>query len=44
MAAGLREGYEPEPARDVTTTTGTTLEAWAYDVLRPAVRAATSRP
>jgi uncharacterized protein YbjT (DUF2867 family) len=40
MAIGLRDGYQPEQPRDLTTTTETTLEAWAYDVLRPAIAAA----
>ncbi len=35
MSTGLREGFVPEQARDVTTTTPTTLGSWAYDVLRP---------
>lgn len=37
MAIGLREGFEAEQPRDVTTTTETSLGAWAYDVLRPAL-------
>ncbi|MGK5683303.1 NmrA family NAD(P)-binding protein [Actinoplanes sp. URMC 104] len=35
MAAGTRDGFEPEQGRDATTTTPTTLEAWAYATLRP---------
>lgn len=37
MAAGLRDGFVPEQSRDLGTTTETTLGAWAYDVLRPAL-------
>jgi uncharacterized protein YbjT (DUF2867 family) len=44
MAAGLREGFEPEQPRDATTTTETTLGAWAYDVLRPALAARATDP
>src|SRR5687768_8907239 len=45
MSAGLREGFVPANPRDVTTTTPTTLGAWAYDVLRPLLpRAASSHP
>lgn len=40
MAAGLRDGFVPEQPRDLSTTTETTLGAWAYDVLRPAIAAA----
>ncbi|MGH3982570.1 MAG: NAD(P)H-binding protein [Pseudonocardiaceae bacterium] len=35
MSTGLRDGFTPEQARDVTTTTPTTLASWSYDVLRP---------
>jgi uncharacterized protein YbjT (DUF2867 family) len=35
MSTGLRDGFVPEQKRDITTTTPTTLQAWAYDVLRP---------
>jgi uncharacterized protein YbjT (DUF2867 family) len=35
MSTGMRDGFVPEQARDVTTTTPTTLGSWAYDVLRP---------
>lgn len=35
MTIGLRDGYTPEQPRSALTTTGTTLGAWAYDVLRP---------
>lgn len=35
MSTGLRDGFVPEQARDATTTTTTTLDAWAYDALRP---------
>ncbi|MGW4498763.1 NAD(P)H-binding protein [Micromonospora sp. NPDC004336] len=35
MSIGLRDGFVPEQARDVTTTTPTTLAAWSYAVLRP---------
>jgi hypothetical protein len=38
MSTGMREGYQPDPPRVITTTTPTTLESWAYDVLRPAIR------
>lgn len=34
MTAGTR-GLEPEPPRDLTSTTPTTLAAWAYANLRP---------
>ncbi len=37
MTAGLREGFVPEQERTVLTTTPTTLAAWAYAVLRPAL-------
>lgn len=39
MSTGLRDGYVPEQARDATTTTTTTLAAWAYDALRPLLSA-----
>ncbi|NYJ02254.1 uncharacterized protein YbjT (DUF2867 family) [Nocardioides thalensis] len=35
MSIGLREGFEPEQERDVTTTTETSLSAWAHEVLAP---------
>jgi uncharacterized protein YbjT (DUF2867 family) len=35
MSTGIRDDYVPENPRDLTTTTPTTLGAWAYDVLRP---------
>lgn len=35
MSRGLRNGFVPENPRDVTSTTPTRLEAWAYEVLRP---------
>jgi uncharacterized protein YbjT (DUF2867 family) len=35
MSTGMRDGFVPEQARDVTTTTPTTLGSWAYEVLRP---------
>jgi uncharacterized protein YbjT (DUF2867 family) len=35
MTAGLRDGFRPEPARDVHSTTPTTLAAWAFATLRP---------
>lgn len=38
MSTGLRDGFVPEQPRDAVTTTGSTLEAWSYDVLRPALR------
>lgn len=37
MSTGLRDGFVPEQARTVRTTTPTTLAAWSYDVLRPAL-------
>ena len=40
MSTGLREDFVPEQPRDATTTTPTTLEAWSYAVLRPALRPA----
>ncbi len=39
MSTGLRDGFVPEQPRTVRTTTPTTLAAWAYDVLRPLLRA-----
>lgn len=38
MSRGLREGFVPDNGRDLTTTTPTTLGAWAYEHLRPLVR------
>ncbi|WP_234326734.1 hypothetical protein [Streptomyces sp. NRRL S-337] len=38
MLAGTR-GLVPEQSRDVTTTTPTTLNAWAYAHLRPLLTA-----
>lgn len=35
MSTGLRDGFTPEQPRDPTTTTPTTLGAWAYNELRP---------
>ncbi|MGV9595698.1 NAD(P)H-binding protein [Streptosporangium sandarakinum] len=40
MSAGLREGFVPEQPRTPVTTTDTTLGAWAWAELRPALRAA----
>ncbi|WEO99718.1 NAD(P)H-binding protein [Streptomyces sp. FXJ1.172] len=37
MSTGLRDGFVPEQPRTLRTTTPTTLAAWAYDVLRPAL-------
>lgn len=37
MSTGLRNGFTPEQPRDATTTTPTTLGAWSYDTLRPAL-------
>lgn len=37
MSTGMRDGFVPELPRDVTSTTPSTLGAWAYDVLRPAL-------
>lgn len=34
MSTGLRDGFVPEQPRDATTTTPTTLAAWAHDELR----------
>jgi uncharacterized protein YbjT (DUF2867 family) len=39
MSTGLRDDFAPEQPRDVTTTTPTTLAAWAYDTLRPLLKA-----
>ncbi|MGV9779171.1 hypothetical protein [Streptosporangium sp. NPDC003464] len=36
MSTGLREGYVPEQPRTPATTTGTTLDSWAWAELRPA--------
>lgn len=38
MSTGLRDGFVPEQPRSLQTTTPTTLGAWAYDELRPALR------
>jgi len=35
MTAGVRDDFRPEQPRDVTSTTPSTLAAWAYAVLRP---------
>jgi uncharacterized protein YbjT (DUF2867 family) len=35
MSTGPRDGFTPEQPRDATTTTPTTLAAWAYSDLRP---------
>jgi uncharacterized protein YbjT (DUF2867 family) len=35
MSTGMRDGFVPEQPRDATTTTPTTLAAWAFDELRP---------
>ncbi|MEU6743461.1 hypothetical protein [Streptosporangium sandarakinum] len=40
MSAGLREGFVPEQLRTPVTTTDTTLGAWAWAELRPALKAA----
>ncbi|OLL78117.1 hypothetical protein Ae168Ps1_0523 [Pseudonocardia sp. Ae168_Ps1] len=37
MAAGLTDGVAPEPPRDATTTTPTSLRSWAAEHLRGAV-------
>lgn len=37
MSTGLRDGFVPEQPRTVESSTPTTLESWAYDVLRPLV-------
>lgn len=39
MSTGLRDDFAPEQPRDATTTTPTTLAAWSYDALRPALSA-----
>jgi len=41
MSTGMREGFTPEQPRTPSTTTPTTLRAWAYDVLRPQLLEAT---
>jgi uncharacterized protein YbjT (DUF2867 family) len=35
MPAGVRDNFRPEQPRDLLTTTPTTLDAWAYENLRP---------
>jgi len=35
MTAGLRDDFTPEQTRDFRSTTPTTLDAWAYEHLRP---------
>lgn len=40
MSTGLREGFVPEQPRTPVTTTGTTLGAWSWAELRPALTAA----
>jgi hypothetical protein len=37
MTSGLREHVTPEQPRSLLTTTPTTLGAWAYEYLRPAL-------
>lgn len=37
MTAGIRDGYRPENPRSALTTTPTTLGAWAYATLKPAL-------
>lgn len=37
MYQGLREGFVPDDKRSILTTTPTTLGAWAYEHLRPAL-------
>lgn len=37
MSTGLRDDFVPEQQRDLTTTTPTTLEAWAVEELVPAL-------
>lgn len=37
MLRGLRGGFVPQDRRDVHSTTPTSLESWAYAVLRPAL-------
>ncbi|GAA3619184.1 NAD(P)H-binding protein [Nonomuraea rosea] len=39
MSTGLREGFVPEQPRTPVTTTDTTLGAWAWAELRPALQA-----
>ncbi|GLK15015.1 NAD(P)H-binding protein [Streptosporangium carneum] len=39
MSTGLREGFVPEQPRTAETTTDTTLGAWAWAELRPALHA-----
>jgi hypothetical protein len=39
MSTGLREGFVPEQPRTPATTTDTTLGAWAWAELRPALDA-----
>jgi uncharacterized protein YbjT (DUF2867 family) len=38
MTSGLRDGFTPEQPRGIVTTTPTTLAAWSYEVLRPALK------
>ncbi|MCA2213233.1 NAD(P)H-binding protein [Jidongwangia harbinensis] len=38
MTVGLRDGYVPEQLRSPASATPTTLESWAYAVLRPLLR------
>ncbi|MFG1753882.1 Rossmann-fold NAD(P)-binding domain-containing protein [Streptosporangium sandarakinum] len=40
MSAGLHEGFVPEQPRTPVTTTDTTLGAWAWAELRPALKSA----
>ena len=40
MMRGFRGDFSPENPRDVISTTPTSLESWAYSVLRPALLAA----
>ncbi len=37
MSTGLGNGFVPEQARDVISSTPTTLASWCYEVLRPMV-------
>ncbi len=39
MSMGMRDGFAPEQARTVHTSTPTTLASWAYDVLAPQLTA-----
>ncbi len=39
MSAGMRDGFIPEQPRDATTTTPTTLGAWAWQALGPGAAA-----